>query len=172
MLTLEVPPELPLSSHLPKRGAGLAGAEGAVGHQELSAERTQWLRPCVTHHKRHQEAVKTPAPLGKLLSTSGQWFTPESQTCPCPRAPLTFCTCEINTPLLKPGSGASDSAKLFLLPALLATAGAVSRLCVSNCWLEEGHLPFRMAWQMLSMRLMITRSCKQNWMVPGWDSND
>lgn len=89
-----------------------------------------------------------------------------------PRVPLTFCTCEINTPLLKLGSGASDSAKLFLLPALLATAGAASRLWVSNCWLEDGHLPFRMAWQMLSMRLMITRSCKQNWMGGCRVSND
>lgn len=82
-----------------------------------------------------------------------------------PEGPLTFCTRDINTPLLKLGSGASDSAKLLLLPVLLAMAGAVSRLCASNCWLEEGHLPFRMAWQMLSMRLMITRSCKQNWTV-------
>lgn len=88
------------------------------------------------------------------------------------KGPLTFCTWEINTPLLKLGSGASDSAKLFLLPALLATAGAAIRLCVSNCWLEEGHLPFRMAWQMLSMRLMITRSCKEGQTRAGWGLND
>lgn len=30
----------------------------------------------------------------------------------------------------------------------------------SYCSLEDGHFPFRMAWQMLSRRFMITRSCK------------
>lgn len=31
----------------------------------------------------------------------------------------------------------------------------------SYCSLDDGHFPFRIAWQMLSRRLMITRSCRK-----------
>lgn len=55
--------------------------------------------------------------------------------------------------------------------ALLGTQVFARVLCDSY-WLDEGHFPFRMAWQILSRRLIITLSwmeetekCKSEWNV-------
>ena len=61
-------------------------------------------------------------------------------------------------PLLKLCSAASGSERLLRDPALLVNTGAGSVPGGSYCWLE-GHFPFNTTWQMLSRRLIITRSC-------------
>lgn len=60
-------------------------------------------------------------------------------------------------PLLKLCSAASGSERLLRDPALLVNRGAGSVPEGSYCWLE-GHFPFNTTWQMLSRRLIITRS--------------
>lgn len=45
--------------------------------------------------------------------------------------------------------------------ALLGMQVLASAVGDSYCWLEEGHFPFKIVWQILSIRLMITLSCRQ-----------
>lgn len=74
---------------------------------------------------------------------------------------LTFWIWAANAaPLLKPCSVASGSERLFREPALLVKIGVGSAPEGSYCWLE-GHFPFNTTWQILSRRLIITRSWRK-----------
>lgn len=63
--------------------------------------------------------------------------------------------------LLKPCSEASGSEALLREPALLLKAGVGSVPEGSYGWVE-GHFPFNTTWQILSRRLIITRSYKKD----------
>ena len=79
----------------------------------------------------------------------------------CPLS-LTFWIWATSAALpLKPCSEASGSETLLREPALLPNAGAGSAPEGSYCWLE-GHFPFNTTWQMLSRRLIITRSYEKD----------
>lgn len=74
---------------------------------------------------------------------------------------LTFWIWATNAaPLLKLCSDASASERLLRDPALPVNSGVGSVPEGSYCWLE-GHFPFNTTWQILSRRLIITRSCKK-----------
>ena len=74
---------------------------------------------------------------------------------------LTFCIWATNAaPLLKTCSDASGSERLLRGPAPPVNTGVGSAAEGSYCWLE-GHFPFNTTWQMLSRRLIITRSYKK-----------
>lgn len=62
---------------------------------------------------------------------------------------------------LKQCSDASGSERLLREPALLLNTGVGSVPAGSYCWLE-GHFPFNTTWQILSRRLIITRSYKED----------
>lgn len=79
-----------------------------------------------------------------------------------PRYGLTFWIWATNAaPLLKLCSDVSGSEMLLREPALLVNTGVGSVPGGSYCWLE-GHFPFNTTWQILSRRLIITRSYKKD----------
>lgn len=74
---------------------------------------------------------------------------------------LTFWIWATNAALLlKLCSDASGSERLLREPALPVNTGVGRVPEGSYCWLE-GHFPFNTTWQILSRRLIITRSYKK-----------